>query len=112
MIASIYISSSGVSIIPPTQRPPLCQANHGKPLAASGFAAFGSVTSGLVASTSKASRMVAFSLAVPVDGFGLAVVGSVSLLQLVMWHQILPWRVWWQQVLRHWVWQQSINSNN
>ena len=60
-----------LSTIPPTHRPPFCQANHDKPSAASGSVAFGSVAFGSVAFGS-----AAFGSAT----FGLAAFGSMAFL--------------------------------
>ncbi len=70
LLVPINYGSSGISIIPPTHRPPLCQANHCKPLAASGWL--------LLFRRLLVPRLPGpwlpewwlFSLAVPVDGFG------------------------------------------
>ena len=65
LFAPIHFGSRRCSTIPHTHCPPLCQSNHGKPLAASGLVAFGLVAFGLVVSGSAgsgsaASRLVAF----------------------------------------------------
>ena len=42
----IYSADRRLCILEPTHRPPLCQANHGKPLAASGLSACGLAATG------------------------------------------------------------------
>ena len=77
LFTPINFGSSGISIIPPTHHPLLCQANHGKPLATSGLAAsgleaFGSVVFGSMLLVWQLWDLWLFILAVSVDCFGFS----------------------------------------
>ena len=113
--AWIYFGSSGISAIPPNHRPPLCQANHGKPLAVFGSTTFSSVDFVLGFGSFWFSGFWyggfwfgGFQFGgFQIGGFSVwlcqlmvsdsVVAGSMVLLQLVVWHQILPLWVRWQR---------------
>ena len=108
LFVPIHCGRRRLSTVTPTHHPPLCQANHDKPLEASCSTAFGLVASGLVLPVWHLSDQYVFNLAMLIDGFGLVVAGSMVLPQLVVRHQVLPWWVWQQRVPRHWFWRLSV----
>ena len=66
------------SSLQPTHHSPLCQANHGKLSVASWSAALSSESSDSAASGLVASSLMAFGLAVPIDGFGFIEVHDLA----------------------------------